>query len=112
MADVAKPGYAMTFNYYSSYENQREGDRIIQDNAGASRACCRHEADKRPDAGAAAERETAAARSTTGSSVRAYCCVQRRSAPRPPCATAFFSALIAADRPRSRIGAVGAKTLA
>ena len=28
---LAKPGYAMTFTYHSSYENRREGDRIIQD---------------------------------------------------------------------------------
>ncbi len=27
----AKPAFAVTFNYHSSYENRREGDRIIQD---------------------------------------------------------------------------------
>jgi hypothetical protein len=27
----AKLSYAVTFNYHSSYENRREGDRIIQD---------------------------------------------------------------------------------
>src|SRR6185312_9971777 len=31
VAEVAKPSYAMTFTYHSSYENRREGDRIIQD---------------------------------------------------------------------------------